>query len=221
MGKFTMSVKKFVQEVETERSKEESIQTNERLKCVTQKISESYNTAKTSLTTLHGAYETSKDERNIFTRYVLLKAIIKNVIRLDSQYWILVQIPKQEKQEQVTTYVLRACCALEKSSETRAGEGVKTQAKKNTEEAAKKERRVKLEAMSVREIEEDNTQLINDLYRLLKKYAALRTLMGGLKSEYVNSKNYPAIPRYTMLKDMIKDVLRDPTYMEVCHENSL
>lgn len=75
-------------------------------------------------------------------------------------------------------------------------------------------------AMTVREIEEDNTQLINDLYRLLKKYAAIRTLMGDLKSEYINAKNFPIIPRYSMLKSMIKDVMRDPNYMEVCHENT-
>ncbi|GIY20630.1 hypothetical protein CEXT_577451 [Caerostris extrusa] len=30
---------------------------------------------------------------------------------------------------------------------------------------------------------------------------------------------YPIFPEfYNMLKDMIKDVLRDPSYMEVCHE---
>lgn len=116
---------------------------------MTQKISKSYNTAKASLTTLHERYETSKECKNIYTRYVILKSMINNVIRLDSQYWILVQIPKQEKQEQVTTYVLRACIALEKSSETRVGDGVKTQAKKSAEDAAKKDRRQKLEGISL------------------------------------------------------------------------
>lgn len=38
------------------------------------------------------------------------------------------------------------------------------------------------------------------------------------QSEYVSSKMYPMFPRYTMLKDMIKDIMHDPDYMEVCHE---
>lgn len=39
-----------------------------------------------------------------------------------------------------------------------------------------------------------------------------------LQDNYVNSKFYPIIPRYTLLKDMIKTAMRDPNYMEVCHE---
>lgn len=34
----------------------------------------------------------------------------------------------------------------------------------------------------------------------------------------MNSKVYPIVPRYSMLKDMIKTAMRDPNYMEVCHE---
>lgn len=39
-----------------------------------------------------------------------------------------------------------------------------------------------------------------------------------LQDSYMNSKVYPIIPRYKMLKDMIKSAMRDPNYMEVCHE---
>lgn len=38
------------------------------------------------------------------------------------------------------------------------------------------------------------------------------------QTEYADSKMYPIIPRYTMLKDMIKDIMHNPDYMEVCHE---
>lgn len=38
------------------------------------------------------------------------------------------------------------------------------------------------------------------------------------QSEYGDSKLYPIFPRYTMLKDMIKDIMHNPDYMEVCHE---
>ena len=43
------------------------------------------------------------------------------------QYWLLVELPKQEKQEPVPVYVLRACATLEKTQ--KPGEGVKTTAK--------------------------------------------------------------------------------------------
>lgn len=38
------------------------------------------------------------------------------------------------------------------------------------------------------------------------------------QEEYGSSKMYPIFPRYTMLKDMIKGIMHDPDYMEVCHE---
>ncbi|KAL1459596.1 hypothetical protein WDU94_011561 [Cyamophila willieti] len=72
--------------------------------------------------------------------------------------------------------------------------------------------------MITAQIEGENTQMTNDLYRLLKKYTGLRNLIRDLKIEYVDSKVYPIVPRYTMLKDMIKSIMRHPDYMEVCHE---
>lgn len=58
----------------------------------------------------------------------------------------------------------------------------------------------------------------NDLYKLMKKYLALRGLATQLRISYDESKIYPMVPRYSMLKKMIKDVLRSPSFMEVCHE---
>lgn len=39
-----------------------------------------------------------------------------------------------------------------------------------------------------------------------------------LQEEYNSSKVYPIFPRYPILKDMIKDIMHNPDYMEVCHE---
>lgn len=97
--------------------------------------------------------------------------------------------------------------------------------------------------MITAQIEAENTQMTNDLYRLLKKYTGLRNLIRDLKvtnlmflnlrsvelnskcnvnfmlqTEYNSSKMYPMFPRYTILKDMIKDIMHNPDYMEVCHE---
>ncbi|XP_059217538.1 putative uncharacterized protein DDB_G0288537 [Stomoxys calcitrans] len=218
VGKFTQSVRRIVQDVKDEgapsgMSREEVIETNERLRNLRIRLEESYDTAKQALITLMNKYGDSKSQRNIFQRYPMLKIMIKDVIRLETQYWALIDIPRQEKQETVPTYVMRACSIMEKTQ--KSGEGVKTSAKLAEEAAEKRERLERLENMTTAQIEHENNQLINDLYRLLKKYLGLRHLIRVLKEEYGSSKLYPIFPRYTMLKDMIKGIMHDPDYMEI------
>lgn len=123
----------------------------------------------------------------------------QDVIKLETQYWTLVDIPKQEKQETVPSYVMRACSIMEKTQ--KSGDGVKTSARLAEEASDRKERMERLEsnfgnwidskflflinlmstAMTTVIIEQENTQMINDLYRLLKKYTGLRNLIRELK----------------------------------------
>ncbi|KDR14170.1 hypothetical protein L798_11808 [Zootermopsis nevadensis] len=70
--------------------------------------------------------------------------MIKEVIRLETQYWTLVDIPKQEKQETVPAFVLRACAIMEKTQ--KSGEGVKTSAKLAEEAENRRERIDRLES---------------------------------------------------------------------------
>lgn len=82
MGKFTQSVRRIVQDVKDEgtasgQTKEEVIETNERLRAVRVRLDESYDTAKKALVTLMAKYNDSKSVHNIFQRYNLLKAMIK------------------------------------------------------------------------------------------------------------------------------------------------
>ncbi|BES87287.1 Hypothetical protein NTJ_00093 [Nesidiocoris tenuis] len=221
VGKFTQSVRRIVQDVKDEGtasglSKEEVIETNERLRAVRVRLEVSYDTAKKALVGLMGKYTESKRTRNVFQRYVMLRTMIKEVIRLESQYWTLVDIPKQEKQETVPAFVLRACSIMEKTQ--KSGEGVKTAAKLAEEAEKRKELLERLSYMNTAQIEAENTQMTNDLYRLLKKYTGLRNIIRELRTEYLNSKVYPIFPRYTILKDLIKDIMHNPDYMEVCHE---
>jgi len=220
MGKFTQSVKRIVQEVKEDgtqggQPRDEVIAINERLRCVRARLDESYKTAKRALIQLHTNYNDSKAV-SLMRRYALLKSMIKEVVRLETQYWALVEVPKQEKQEPVPAYVLRACATLEKTQ--KPGEGVKTSAKLAEEDEKRRERLDRLETLTSLQIEQENTQLTNDLYRLLKKYAGLRNIIRNLKDSFMNSKMYPIVPRYTILKEMIKTAMRDPNYMEVCHE---
>ena len=69
---------------------------------------------------------------------------LQEVIRLETQYWTLVDIPKQEKQETVPAFVLRACAIMEKTQ--KSGEGVKTSAKLAEEAENRRERIDRLES---------------------------------------------------------------------------
>lgn len=184
VGKFTQSVRRIVQDVKDDgapsgMSREEVISTNERLRLVRIRLEDSYDTAKKSLVTLMNKYGDSKSQRNILRRYPLLKEMIKDVIKLETQYWTLVEIPRQEKQETVPNYVMRACAIMEKTQ--KAGESIKSPAKLSEEVQEKKFRLERLDIMTTALIEGENTQMINDLYRLLKKYMGLRNLIRELK----------------------------------------
>ncbi|XP_053200381.1 uncharacterized protein LOC128385534 isoform X1 [Panonychus citri] len=216
VGKFTTSVKKFVQDVESDHTRDGVTSTNERLRMVDSKINESYSTIKGALTTLHQNYESAKSDNNVYNRYKLFKKMIKTVIKLDTQYWILIEIPKQEKHEQPNNYVMRCCSVLEKANATTDG---KSSNAKQAEETRIQSNRERLKSMSIPEIEEENKQLINDVYRLLKRYNNLRNTVHELKVSYMATKVYPGPARYFLLKDMVKSVLRHPSYMEVCHED--
>lgn len=65
-------------------------------------------------------------------------SLFQDVIRLETQYWSLVEIPRQEKAETVPAFVLRACAIMEKTQ--KSGEGVKTSSKLAEEAADKRER---------------------------------------------------------------------------------
>jgi hypothetical protein len=60
--------------------------------------------------------------------------------------------------------------------------------------------------------------LFTELYRLIRKYQALRVVVQELTENYSNSRFYPIMPRYLLLKNFIKQVLRAPAFAEVCHE---
>lgn len=58
-------------------SREEVIETNERLRNLRIRLEESYDTAKQALINLMNKYGDSKSQRNIFQRYPMLKLMIK------------------------------------------------------------------------------------------------------------------------------------------------
>ncbi|XP_074594399.1 uncharacterized protein LOC141849817 [Brevipalpus obovatus] len=216
VGKFTTSVKKFVQDVESDHTRDGVMQTNERLRMVDNKVKESFGTIKTALTTLHQEYEAAKSDNNLWSRYQRFKRMIKNFTKFDTQYWLLIELPRQEKHEEANTYVMRCCSVLEKA----ANPSIDTRSSnlKQSEDNKFLSNKDRLNSMSITAIAEENKQLMNDVFRLLKRYNNLRNIIHELKISYTDAKIYPILPRYFMLKDMVKSVLRHPSYMEIRHE---
>ncbi|KAI5739371.1 hypothetical protein M8J77_018451 [Diaphorina citri] len=88
VGKFTQSVRRIVQDVKDEgtasgQTKEEVIETNERLRAVRVRLEDSYDIAKKALVNLMTKYAESKSIRNFITRYGELKNMIK--VRVKTQ----------------------------------------------------------------------------------------------------------------------------------------
>lgn len=82
VGKFTQSVRRIVQDVKDEgapsgMTRDEVIETNERLRSLRLRLEESYDTVKKALINLMNKYGDSKSHRNIFQRYPMLKLMIK------------------------------------------------------------------------------------------------------------------------------------------------
>jgi hypothetical protein len=81
MGKFTQSVRRIVADVKEENpsgmSRDEVLETNERLRMFRIRLDESYDMAKKALNLLMAKYGDSKSQRNIFHRYPMLKVMIK------------------------------------------------------------------------------------------------------------------------------------------------
>lgn len=67
-------------------SREELLETNERLRAVRLRLEESYDTAKKALVTLMNKYGDSKSHRNIFHRYPMLKLMIKVIFVLENRF---------------------------------------------------------------------------------------------------------------------------------------
>lgn len=66
------------------------------------------------------------------------------------------EIPKQEKQETVPAFVLRACTIMEKTQKSE----VKTPQKLAEEAAEKKDRLERLDPMTTSQVEHENTQMV-------------------------------------------------------------
>uniref|UniRef100_A0A914WEZ0 Uncharacterized protein n=1 Tax=Plectus sambesii TaxID=2011161 RepID=A0A914WEZ0_9BILA len=148
------------------------------------------------------------------------------VIVLDKQYWQLIDLPKQEPSENPTDYVNRIITHMDERIQDKPGDrpvkggiGSLLGSTASLAERAKETNLMEsLRNKSTEDLRKENERLYADIHRLIKKYQGLRELVQRLRTTYDSSKGYPIIPRYSMLKSMIKEILRAPGFAEICHE---
>uniref|UniRef100_A0A0R3S190 NR LBD domain-containing protein n=1 Tax=Elaeophora elaphi TaxID=1147741 RepID=A0A0R3S190_9BILA len=188
--------------------------------CTKQRVNESYRKLKNAFKKLHDDYLHIKG-RNIFTKYMQMQQMICEVIILEKQYWQLINVPTPEPSEAVKDYVTRV---MELVNVTQLGQirrsgiatllGVTTIADGASETIMLATKR----SLSSSDLRNECDRMYITLYRLLRKYLKLREMLKELSSSFHFSRFLPIIPRYNLLKSMIKNVIREPTFAEIYHE---
>uniref|UniRef100_A0A7E4UZB7 GED domain-containing protein n=1 Tax=Panagrellus redivivus TaxID=6233 RepID=A0A7E4UZB7_PANRE len=189
------------------------------------KILEPYRRLKNALKNLQDEYLQSKDN-NVFMRYSRMQHMIHEVILLEKQYWQLVDIPAQEISESPNAYVFKVMSLLEERSSqpppktggiaSLLGATMLNVADKTKDQNLYEQIRNK----STDDLRRECDRLYTELFKLIRKYLGLRRVVQELTSSFQDSRFYPIVPRYPLLKTMIKRVLRAPAFSEICHEAS-
>ncbi|VDO28309.1 unnamed protein product [Heligmosomoides polygyrus] len=126
---------------------------------------------------------------------------------MEKQYWKLLDLPTQDGSEDSNEYVVRIIHLLEETSPCPPTGGIGA---------------LLSSTMMGRTVEtrKEAENLYVQLYKLIRKYQGLRKIVKDLHDKYDASRLYPIIPRYPILKKMIKSVLRAPEFADICHEQT-
>ncbi|KAM3725150.1 Stellatatriene synthase [Dirofilaria immitis] len=191
--------------------------------CTKQRVNESYRKLKNAFKKLHDDYLRIKG-RNIFSKYIQMQQIIYEVIILDKQYWQLINVPEPKLSEAANDYVLRVMklvnitqLGVPRRPGIAALLGVTTIVENATETVIFET----IRSLSTDDLQDECNRMYVTLYRLLRKYLKLREMLRELNSDFHSSRFLPIIPRYNLLKSMIKNVIREPTFPEIYHEPDL
>jgi len=207
LRRFGQSIKRIVREVEEQNSVDEArdvlVSRNVAMARATKHLNKCYLETLNSMVTLQNQYLESKNEKNIFQRYNHLRHMIKVVSNNESKWFPLSVLPSQCRTDSLQMYVEKSALAILTTC------GVEEDKRKYEES---------LIEFTSKQVSDDNALLVSDLYKLIKKYQAIRTIVRILVKEYNDSKLYPIIPRYILLRDMVKDATHHPDYKEYCHE---
>ncbi|KAH7678302.1 Protein F59B8.1 a, partial [Aphelenchoides avenae] len=201
-----------------------------------QRLLEPYRRLKNALKKMQEDYMQSK-EHNIFMRYSHMQQMIHEVTLLEKQYWQLIDIPMQDMSETPTAYVQRYAWkrrvehalvyrVMNLLDEKKADQPVKVGgiasllgATVNIAEKTKDQNLFEtIRGKPTDELRKECDRLYIELYKLIRKYQGLRDVVHELTESFQDTRFYPIVPRYPILKTMIKRVLRAPAYAEICHE---
>ncbi|CAB3409356.1 unnamed protein product [Caenorhabditis bovis] len=188
------------------------------------RILDPYRRLKNALKKLQEDYLKSK-EANAIMRYVKLGQSVREVAMLEKQHWKLLNVPAQGATEEPNCYVLRIVELLEDSNTqlppTRGiGALLQSTMGKPSESNVDTALYDSIKSRKGDDLVKDCENLYSQLYRLIKKYLGLRRLIKDLHDKYEATRMFPIVPRYGMLKNMIKATLRAPEFADICHEQT-
>ncbi|XGW28537.1 hypothetical protein V3C99_008369 [Haemonchus contortus] len=189
------------------------------------RILEPYRKLKNALKQLQEDYLKSKGT-NPIVRYMRLQQSVRDVVIMEKQYWKLLDLPNQEGAEDPNDYVVRIIHLLEETSPCPPPSGGIGALLSSTMMGRSMETRVdqslydSIKSRKTEELQKDCENLYVQLYKLIRKYQGLRKIIKDLHDKYDSSRLYPIVPRYPILKKMIKTVLRAPEFADICHEQT-
>ncbi|CAD6192863.1 unnamed protein product [Caenorhabditis auriculariae] len=188
------------------------------------RILEPYRRLKNGLKELQDDYLKSK-EANALMRYVKLGQSVREITLLEKQYWKLLNIPPQDGSEEVIPYVERIANLLEEtpiSLPPTRGIGALLQSTMGKPSESNFDQTLydSIKSRKNDELAKDCEMLYGQVYRLIRKYQGLKRLIKELHDRYESTRHFPIVPRYAMLKKMIKSTLRAPEFAEICHEQT-
>ncbi|KJH48515.1 hypothetical protein DICVIV_05365 [Dictyocaulus viviparus] len=177
---------------------------------------------KNALKQLQEDYLKSKDSNPIM-RYMKLQQSVRDVIMVEKQYWKQIDLPSQDATEETNEYVARIVQQLEQMEPRPPTQGIgallsSTVMGRNIETRVDQVLYDSIKSRKTEELQKDCENMYAQLYKLIRKYQGLRRIIKDLCEKYNASRLYPIIPRYSMLKKMIKTVLRAPEFADICHE---
>ncbi|CAI4228343.1 unnamed protein product [Auanema sp. JU1783] len=189
------------------------------------RILEPYRRLKNGLKKLQDDYLKGKDDNPIL-RYMKLQQSVREVVMLEKQYWKLLDIPLQDGGEESNEYVVKVIQLLEDSNSAAVpatGIGAllsSTMMGRVTETKLDQSLYDSIKARKTDELTKDCEMMYSSLYKLIKKYLGLRRIVKELSNRYDTTRIYPIVPRYAMLKKMIKSALRSSEFADICHEQT-
>uniref|UniRef100_A0A914M4B3 Uncharacterized protein n=1 Tax=Meloidogyne incognita TaxID=6306 RepID=A0A914M4B3_MELIC len=190
----------------------------------TSRLSEPYKRLRNAIKRMEEEYSRSK-QHNLIMRYMRMQKMIYELVQVEREYWLMVDIPPQAISETPQEYAIRVANLLDEQygrNETSPKPGGAIAQLLGTTmciaERAKGSTLLNtLRMKSMEDLRNLMGQLSTELYRLIHKYLTLRTAVKDLSRAYQHTRYYPLVPRYNLLKAMIKRIIRSSPISEDDH----